>query len=153
MNISVRLVIFYMFHHGSLASVRRAHHSHSLSYPVPSCHTDYRKSFFPQHNQGLERPCWGCGCCTHPWVFLITSSNMYHSPQSRHLPHWWVVLMIAWTVSVRDSWSWSLRCLHVTSRSLALCSVCTSGCYGSWIGLVRDVKCWWDTQNYWNLCL
>ena len=52
-------------------------HPHSLSYPVPSCCTDYRKfCFLPQHNQGLEWCHWGCGCCNHPWHFPFASSQI-----------------------------------------------------------------------------
>ena len=41
---------------------------------------------FSQRNQGLEWPHWGCGCCTHPWDFLFTSSKIStfgvgHAPQ------------------------------------------------------------------------
>ena len=31
---------------------------------------------FPQCNQGLKWPLWGCCCCTHPWDFLFTSSKI-----------------------------------------------------------------------------
>ena len=54
----------FQFHHGSIAadikprsvsypSVRRAHHSHSVSYLIRlmlSCHTDYRKFSFSPNN-------------------------------------------------------------------------------------------------------
>ena len=97
-----RLVKFYKFyhHHGSIAtgtkwipgdypSITRDHHSHSLLYPVPTYQVLYWLQeilLFPQHNQGLKWPHWGCGCCTHPWDFLFTSSKIStfgvgHAPQ------------------------------------------------------------------------
>ena len=87
-----RLVNFYKFHHhhGSIAtgtkwmpgdypSITRAHHSHSLLYPMSTCQVLYwlqEVLLFPQRNQGLKWPHWGCGCCTHPWDFLFTSSKI-----------------------------------------------------------------------------
>ena len=57
---NARLTNFYKFHHGSIAidtkhrpvfqpTTRRTRRVHPLTYPVPSCRTDYRKfSFFPR---------------------------------------------------------------------------------------------------------
>ena len=133
-----RLVNFYKFHHhhGSIAtdtkwipgdypSITRAHHSHSLLYPVPTCQVLYWLQEvlpFPQRNQGLKWPHWGCGCCTYPWDFLFTSSKIStfgvgHAPQ---------------VSSVDDGYGCASQGLPPAS---------------SWIDLVGDVKYQWDTQN------
>ena len=59
------------------------HKSPSFPFPViPSAHlssvvlTTGSSPFSPQCNQGLKWPHWGCCCCTHPWVFLFTSSKI-----------------------------------------------------------------------------